>query len=192
MTTSLPHAHHEIAPGAPPTLAELVAKARHARQPKTAQLEPHREELLRLRRDGDSVEVLATALRGLGVEISAEALRLWLNRQLPRRKARRSKTARVLSIHEPAAMPPPVEGGPIAAHVAKAMLDEAKVAVANSGTASATEPIPAIAADGTAAVSRTPVAAAAPTRSYVPWRNNFEPLIIGGPRRNPRIARDDL
>ncbi|MEY2878886.1 MAG: hypothetical protein RLZZ15_1266, partial [Verrucomicrobiota bacterium] len=134
MTTSLPHAHHEIAPGTQPTLAELVARARHTRQPKTAQLEPHREELLRLRRDGDSVEVLATALRGLGVEISAEALRLWLNRQLPRRKARRSKTARVLSIHEPAAMPPPVEGGPIAAHVAKAMLDEAKVAGANSGT----------------------------------------------------------
>ena len=59
------------------------------RQPKTALLEPHREELLRLRRDGDSVEVLATALRGLGVEISGEALRLWLNRELGRKPIKR-------------------------------------------------------------------------------------------------------
>jgi hypothetical protein len=170
----------------------LVATARHARQPKTDQLEPHREELLRLRRDGDSVEVLAIALRGLGVEISAEALRLWLNRQLPRRKARRSKTARALSIHGPAAMTPPVEGGAIAVNVAKALRDEATVAGANSGTTVATEPASAVAAAETAAEPSAPAAAAAPTRSYVPWRNNFEPLIIGGPRRNPRIARDDL
>ena len=94
MTPSLPPAHHDIAPAAPPTLAELAAKARHVRQPKTAQLDAHREELLRLRRDGDSVEVLATALRGLGVDISAEALRLWLNRQLPRKRMKRGKTPR--------------------------------------------------------------------------------------------------
>jgi len=91
MTPSLPPAHHEIAPNAPPTLAELVAKARHAKQPKTAQLAPHREELLRLRRAGDSVEVLAIALRGLGVDVSAEALRLWLNRELGHRPIRRRK-----------------------------------------------------------------------------------------------------
>ncbi len=64
---------------------------RRERQPKTAQLDAHREELLRLRREGDSVEVLATALRGLGVEISAEALRLWLNRQLGHKPIRRRK-----------------------------------------------------------------------------------------------------
>ena len=61
------------------------------RQPKTAQLEPHREELMRLRRDGDSVEVIAVALRGLGVEISAEALRQWLNRELGHKTIRRRK-----------------------------------------------------------------------------------------------------
>ena len=91
MTPSLPLAHHDIAPTPPPTLAELVAKARHPKQPKTAQLEAHREELLRLRRDGDSVEVLAIALRGLGVDISPEALRLWLNRELGHKPVRRRK-----------------------------------------------------------------------------------------------------
>jgi len=91
MTPSLPPAHHDIAPTPPPTLAELVAKARHPKQPKTAQLEAHREELLRLRRAGDSVEVLAIALRGLGVDISPEALRLWLNRELGHKPVRRRK-----------------------------------------------------------------------------------------------------
>ncbi len=91
MTPSQPPAHHDIAPPPPPTLAELVAKARHAKQPKTAQLESHREELLRLRRAGDSVEVLANALRGLGVDISPEALRLWLNRELGHKPVRRRK-----------------------------------------------------------------------------------------------------
>ena len=91
MTPSPPLVHHDIAPTPPPTLAELVAKARHLKQPKTAQLEPHREELLRLRRAGDSVEVLAIALRGLGVDISPEALRLWLNRELGHKPVRRRK-----------------------------------------------------------------------------------------------------
>lgn len=91
MTPSPPLAHHDIAPTPPPTLAELVAKARHPKQPKTAQLEAHHEELLRLRRAGDSVEVLAIALRELGVDISPEALRLWLNRQLGHKPVRRRK-----------------------------------------------------------------------------------------------------
>ena len=91
MTPSPPLAHHDTAPTPPPTLAELAAKARHVKQPKTAQLEPHREELLRLRRAGDSVEVLAIALRGLGVDISPEALRLWLNRELGHKPVRRRK-----------------------------------------------------------------------------------------------------
>ena len=55
------------------------------------QLEPHREELLRLRRAGESVAVLCTGLRGLGVEISDEALRQWLNRELGHKPTRRRK-----------------------------------------------------------------------------------------------------
>ena len=192
MTPSLPLAHHDIAPKPPPTLAELVAKARHPKQPKTAQLEAHREELLRLRRDGDSVEVLAIALRGLGVEISSEALRLWLNRQLPRRRTRRTKPARAFAFQEQAPVPTPVPVGPIAAMVATASDGAATNGGANSGAAGATEPASAAAAAGTAAVPKAPVAAATPAQPYVPWRNNFEPLVIGTPRRNPRIARDDL
>ena len=115
MTPSLPLAHHDVAPTPPPTLAELVAKARHPRQPKTAQLEPHREELLRLRRDGDSVEVLAIALRGLGVEISAEALRLWLNRELGHQPARRRKARSKPTIVAPLALAPAVATTPVAA-----------------------------------------------------------------------------
>jgi len=114
MTPSLPLAHHDIAPTPPPTLAELAAKARHPKQPKTAQLEAHREELLRLRRAGDSVEVLAMALRGLGVEISPEALRLWLNRELGskpsrRRKVRFKPTVVVHAGAAPAMTPPPIQ-----------------------------------------------------------------------------------
>jgi hypothetical protein len=47
--------------------------------------------LLRLRRDGASVEALAKGLRGLGVRISDESLRLWLNQELGRKPARRRK-----------------------------------------------------------------------------------------------------
>lgn len=113
MTPSPPPAHHDIALTPPPTLAELVAKARHVKQPKTAQLEAHREELLRLRRAGDSVEVLAIALRGLGVEISAEALRLWLNRELGHKPVRRRKVRLRFHCH---ALDP---SAPTASHVAR-------------------------------------------------------------------------
>ena len=113
MTPSPPLAHHDIAPTPPPTLAELVAKARHLKQPKTAQLEPHREELLRLRRAGDSVEVLAIALRGLGVDISPEALRLWLNRELGHTPVRRRKVRLRFDRH---ALDPSAS---IASHVAR-------------------------------------------------------------------------
>jgi hypothetical protein len=106
MTPTPPPAHHDIAPTPPPTLAELVAKVRHPKQPKTAQLEPHREELLRLRRDGDSVEVLAMALRGLGVEISPEALRLWLNRELGSKPVRRHKVRYKQTVLVPVTLAP--------------------------------------------------------------------------------------
>jgi hypothetical protein len=156
---------------------------RRERLPKTAQLEPHREELLRLRRDGDSVEVLATALRGFGVEISCEALRLWLNRQLPRRNARRSKKARVPARHELAPVTPPVQGGPIAANLATTLLALA--------TPVAVEPVSPASAGGFTTAPKTP-APASPIPPCPPWKSNFTPLVVGSPRRNPRIARDDL
>jgi hypothetical protein len=106
MTPTPPPAHHDIAPTPPPTLAELVAKARHPKQPKTGQLEAHREELLRLRRAGDSVEVLALALRGLGVDISPEALRLWLNRELGSKPVRRHKVRFKQTVVIPVALAP--------------------------------------------------------------------------------------
>ena len=115
MTPSLPLAHHDNAPTPPPTLAELVAKARHAKQPKTAQLGAHREELLRLRRAGDSVEVLAIALSGLGVEISPEALRLWLNRELGHRPIRRRKVRFKPTIVAPVVPAPAAATTPVSA-----------------------------------------------------------------------------
>lgn len=110
ITTEPPQSNHATTPAAPPTLAELAAMARRERQPKTAQLDSHREELLRLRREGDSVEVLATALRGLGVEISDEALRLWLNRELGHKPARRRKVR--LRFSRNVSEPSPVGGAP--------------------------------------------------------------------------------
>jgi hypothetical protein len=47
--------------------------------------------LLRLRREGAPVEALAKGLRGLGVRISDESLRLWLNQELGHKPARRRK-----------------------------------------------------------------------------------------------------
>jgi len=108
---------------------ELAAKARRERERKTAQLEAHRDELLRLRRDGDSVEVLATALRGLGVAISDEALRLWLNRELGHMPIKRRKTRvrfdrRAATPSLPVASPVAVTATPLpAAIVATASAD---------------------------------------------------------------------
>jgi hypothetical protein len=169
----------------------LAARARHPRQPKTAQLEPHREELLRLRSDGDSVEVLAIALRGLGVEISAEALRLWLNRHLPRKRAKHAKTPRALVSQEPLPVPSQIGSVVIALNVA---------AAANEAASSAAVPVTPPAGAAAAAAPRTsggndvPTSSpsAPPARPYTPWQNNFTPLVIGGRPRDPRIARDDL
>lgn len=46
---------------------------------------------MRLRREGAPVEALAKGLRGLGVRISDESLRLWLNQELGHKPARRRK-----------------------------------------------------------------------------------------------------
>lgn len=44
-----------------------------------------------MRREGAPVEALAKGLRGLGVRISDESLRLWLNHELGHKPARRRK-----------------------------------------------------------------------------------------------------
>jgi hypothetical protein len=72
-------------------LAEAVARARWPRNHATAQLEPHRQELLRLRQGGASIESLVGGLRLLGVEVGRETIRLWLNRELGLKPAKRRK-----------------------------------------------------------------------------------------------------
>ncbi|MFZ5495338.1 MAG: hypothetical protein ACOZE5_08380 [Verrucomicrobiota bacterium] len=93
---SLP-AHDRTTPASPLTLAEAVARARWPRNRATAKLDSHREELLRLAQAGESVGSLVGGLRQFGIDIGHETLRLWLNRELGRRPAkrrRRLKTAR--------------------------------------------------------------------------------------------------
>ena len=94
----------------PPTLAELVAQSRWPKNPKALSLEPHREELLRLRRAGESVAAICAGLRGLGTEISDEALRLWLNRQLGLKPMKRRKR-RVKPVASDRTMESPGVGG---------------------------------------------------------------------------------
>lgn len=78
-------------PRSPKTLAQAVAQLRQPRNPATARLLPHRDELLRLRRAGESVETLAAGLRLIGVEIGRETLRRWIQRELKRKPIRRRK-----------------------------------------------------------------------------------------------------
>ena len=78
-------------PARPLTLAEAVARARWPRNHATAQLEPHREELLRLRQGRASIESLVGGLRLLGVEVGRETIRLWLNRELGLKPMKRRK-----------------------------------------------------------------------------------------------------
>lgn len=88
--------HSPLTPLPPTTLAQAVAQARHPRNHATAQLEPHREELLRLAQAGDSAETLATGLGMLGIKIGRETMRRWLARETgakPKRRARRKRVA---------------------------------------------------------------------------------------------------
>ena len=79
----------------PTTLAQAVAQARHPRNHATAQLEAHREELLRLSAAGESAESLVGGLRLIGIQVGRETMRRWLQKELGRRPAkRRRKTAR--------------------------------------------------------------------------------------------------
>lgn len=83
--------HSPLATARPTTLTQAVAQARHPRNHATAQLEPHREELLRLAQAGESAESLVGGLRLIGIEVGRETMRRWLQRELGRRPAKRSR-----------------------------------------------------------------------------------------------------
>jgi len=83
-------------------LAQAVEQVRHPRNHATAQLDSQREELLRLRQAGESVETLTAGLRLLGVEIGRETMRRWLDRELGRKPARRRKRTAKPAAGQPA------------------------------------------------------------------------------------------
>lgn len=93
---SLP-THHLLSPTRPATLAQAVDQARFPRNHATARLTPHREELLRLRQAGESVETLTAGLRLIGIEIGRETMRRWLQRELGQKPARRRTPHRQLA-----------------------------------------------------------------------------------------------
>ena len=113
--------HSPIATARPITLSQAVAQARHPRNRATAQLEPHREELLRLAQAGESAESLVGGLRLIGIEIGRETMRQWLQRELGRRPAKRSRRqkpvrgSRIGVISTPTN---PIAAGPVLAPVA--------------------------------------------------------------------------
>lgn len=115
--------HSPLATARPTTLSQAVAQARHPRNHATAQLEPHREELLRLAQAGESAESLIGGLRLIGIEIGRETMRRWLQRELGRRPAKRSrrqkpvKGSRIGVISTPTN---PVAAGPVLAPVVPA------------------------------------------------------------------------
>lgn len=117
--------HSPLATARPTTLSQAVAQARHPRNHATAQLEPHREELLRLAQAGESAESLVGGLRLIGIEIGRETMRQWLQRELGRRPAKRSRRqkpvrgSRIGAISTPTS---PVAAGPVLAPVAPANL----------------------------------------------------------------------
>lgn len=102
--TQLPPGRSPFATPPPRSLAEAVTQVRHPRNHATAQLAPHREELLKLRQAGESIETLALALRAFDVMIGKETLRRWLASELgiaPKRKARRRRSTAPLPTDAP-------------------------------------------------------------------------------------------
>lgn len=87
--------HSPLPPIRPSSLAEAVDRARWPRNRATAHLEPHREELLRLRHAGESVGSLVGGLRLIGIEIGHETMRRWLSRELGQKPPRRKKARRL-------------------------------------------------------------------------------------------------
>lgn len=113
--------HSPLATARPTTLSQAVAQARHPRNHATAQLEPHRDELLRLAQAGESAESLVGGLRLIGIEIGRETMRRWLQRELGRRpakRARRQKPVRGSRIGAVSTPTNPVATGPVVAPVA--------------------------------------------------------------------------
>ncbi len=110
MNSHFATAHSLTATGRPQNLAEAVEHARHPRNRATVKLAPHRDELLRLRRAGQSVETLALALSALDVQISREALRTWLNREMGHAPRKRTKR-RQASLSAARLMTPPTADG---------------------------------------------------------------------------------
>jgi len=98
---SLPN-HSPLTTPRPTTLAEAVAQSRYPRNRATVKLAPHRDELLRLRQAGESVETLAAGLRLMEIEIGRETLRRWLDRELGRVPARRKRRAAKPTTDQPA------------------------------------------------------------------------------------------
>ncbi len=84
------------------TLAQAVEQVRHPRNHASVQLEPHRDELLRLAQAGESAESLVGGLRLIGIEIGRETMRRWLDRELGRKPARRRKRAAKSAASQPA------------------------------------------------------------------------------------------
>lgn len=92
----MPHLPPDRSPFATPpprTLADAVTQMRHPRNHATARLAPHRDELLKLRAAGESIEALALALRAFDVMIGKETLRRWLACELGHKSTRRRKGA---------------------------------------------------------------------------------------------------
>lgn len=133
--------HSPLSTTRPTTLSQAVAQARHPRNHATAQLEPHREELLRLAQAGESAESLVGGLRLIGIEIGRETMRQWLQRELGRRPAKRSRRqkpvrgSRIGVISTPMS---PVAAGPVLAPVAPVNL----VAASPAPPAAPTTPHP--------------------------------------------------
>ena len=84
-----------------PLASDAVAQVRHPRNHATAQLAPHRDELLKLRAAGESIEALALALRAFDVAIGKETLRRWLARELGHKPTRRKKGVAKPAIGQP-------------------------------------------------------------------------------------------
>jgi hypothetical protein len=87
----------------PRTLTDAVTQVRHPRNHATAQLAPHRDELLKLRAAGESIETLALALRAFDVAIGKETLRRWLARELGHKPTKRKKGAAKPAASQPVA-----------------------------------------------------------------------------------------
>ena len=174
----------------PTTLAQAVAQVRHPRNRATAQLTPHREELLRLHQAGESPETLASGLRLIGVEIGRETMRRWLDRELGRKPARRRK-----GIKRRAPEPAPFAAPPtVSAPVAPAPSFTAPVTIISEPPTApvgrgADEPV----MEGTALIRPCEKPSEAFRRRRAEMEARKLPALAAGPEpRDPRIEQSDI